>query len=352
MVFLVDSYTLFSGGEPPVVSPFPLSLSMTNPDAETGDTTGWTQDFGSNFGVGTSSPYVGTYKFVMSLNDAYAEVHHDFIDIPADAQASVDEGIISLNFDIWRTDFTDTDEMRVRMEFYDAISGGGNCIGIRSANQWSSANETWTNSPYTWEVPPGTRSFAAYMFGRRITGTELSCYWDNIAYELVDDTGIASEQVYTDRGATDLTGWTVTAGSGQPSNTNTWSEWGFDGIHGGSQAAYTIYKDIAVSGLSAAAQAAIAGGTATIHLHRYAWNENADDQSRTFIQCLASSSPVTTIQDAATTTNWLTLPDVLQDANATMDSSTDTIRINHDFARVDGTVLDAQVAFIDVWIEY
>lgn len=351
MPFLINPF-IFGAGEPPAPNIFPLSLSMTNPDAETGDTTGWTQDFGANFGVGTSSPYAGTYKFIMSTDDAYAEVHHDFIDIPAEAQTDVDSGIVSLNLDIWRTDFTDTDEMRVRMEFYDAVSGGGNCIGIRSTNQWSDANETWTNSPYTWEVPPGTRSFAAFMFGRRVTGTELSCYWDEISYELVDNTAVVSETVYTDRGGTDLTGWTVDLGAGQPPSLNTWSEWGWTGIYGGSQVEYAIHKDIAVSSLSAAAQSAIAGGTATIHLHRYAWNENADDESRTFIECLASSTPVTTIQDAAVPTNWLILPDVLQDASATMDSSTDTIRINHDFDRVDGTVLDAQVAFIHVWIEY
>ena len=331
-------------------------LPFTNPGAETGDTTGWTQRVGTNFvsaSGGTSGTHSGSKKFILSTTDGDSEVFATALDAPAGALSYIDAGQVAASFSFWHGHFHDADTGYARLEFFSGAGATGDFLGARSSGALAGPDDGWAQFADTYVVPPGTRSFILYIFGYRssIGGTELSFYWDDVQ-PLTLNIGYHSERVYSAR--TDTSGWTVDTGSGQPTNVNG-SSWSFPGIAAGSQAAYAIHKDIAVSSLSAAAQAAISAGTATLHLHRYAWDTNGDDKTRTRCICRSSGADVATVQDAAATTQWggsFANVDILRDATVAVPSTTDTFRFRLDYTRVDGTVLDARVSFPFVWLTW
>ena len=331
--------------------------AFTNPGAETSDTTGWTQTFGANFGVMTATadatpPKTGTYIFVCSTSGAYSEVRPVIIDVPSGLNTQVDAGEIEVDFALWRNDFsTDADTARVRLEFYDAAAGAGNFLGARATSDLGTANGQWIHEAITVNLPPDTRSVIAYVAGTRDGGTQLSFFFDDVQPLLFFESEETSEMVYASDG-TDNTGWIVDTGTGQPTVDSSWSPWTYSGIHPGSQVSYAIHKDVLVSSLSAAAQAAIAVGDATLHLYREAWNENADDQSRTAVVTEDGGVDLDTIEDAAATTDWGTVNNVLRDASGAVDANTDTFRILHQYTRIDGTVLDAAVGRVYVWLTW
>lgn len=333
-------------------SAYPMTVAFGNPGAETGDTSNWTQTVGTGFDVQTGDPYSGTYSFVLSTDSEFAEVKADPLDVPSAAETDIDAGTVRVRFGVYRQDYTgDLDYGRARMEFFDDAEGAGNFLGAYTTNVWDQRN-SYAISQYTWNVPPGTRSVVLYIWGQRLAGTELSFYWDDVQDLSYTNDGNC-EYVYADRGA-DITGWTVNTGTGQPVVNTSWSEWAWPGITPGSQSSYNILKDIDITTLSAAAQAAIAAGTATLHLHRYAWNQNDDDKSGTHIYCLDSGgSIVATAEDAAAaSTNWGNVIDVVQNETVAIPTTTTDIRVRHRFDRVDGTVLDAVVGFVGVWITW
>lgn len=329
------------------------SANFTNPDAETGDLTGWTQRIGTQMAVNTTGPHSGTYKFVGSNNEDTMEASNTPLDLPSGALTAVDAGTVRATLSYWSRNNADGDHGYARLEFFGSTGGSGTYLGSRTGTDLSGG--TWTQQTENFVVPPGTRSVVLYMFGRRSTigGTELSFYWDDIQPLVLND-GYHNATVYTSRGS-DGSGWTVDTGTGQPTSVGG-SPWNWPGLAAGSQAAYAIHKDIAVSSLPAAAQAAIAAGTATLHLHRYAWDTNGGDKTRTRCICRASGVDVATVQDASATTQWSTsvgIPvDFLLDATVSVPNTTDTFRVRLDYTRVDGTVLDARVSFLHVWLTW
>jgi len=332
---------------------YPYALTITNPGAETGDTTGWTHSFGAGFFVSTSNQvswaFDGTYHFRLSSSDQFAEVYATPINIPSEREADCDAGLLQFSFTYkYGNDSGGIDWGRNRVEFWSGANGTGTFLGQRTSNQQhNSSFPSEIYGPVERNVPPNTRSIVIYMFGFRTSGTELSFYFDSLSMGLIKN-GSKIESIYKDRGV-DTSGWTVDTGTGQPVSDNTWSNWGWPGITPGSQAAYAIRKDVTPS---SAALTAIAAGGVTLSLQRYAWNENADDTSRTYVQCLDNTDAVVaTVQDAASNTNWSVI-DVKNPATVSVPTSTVKFRVRHSFARVDGTVLDAAVGFMDVYLTW
>lgn len=333
------------------------SLPFTNGNAEAGNTTGFTQRIGSTFAASTSGPHAGTYKFVLGTADSACEVvanPSSPFDVPSGAFSMIDAGHASLNFSFWAGHFHDFDNGAGRVEFFDSTGGAGNFLGARTSNLTSTPADSWALSSNDWPIPAGTRSFVVYFFGSRNTGggTELSYYLDDIQPLVISSVTGHIEKVYACRGS-DGSGWTVDTGTGQPTSA-AGSQWSWPGLAAGSQVAYSIHKDIAVSSLSAAAQAAIAAGSATLHLHRVAWDTNHGDKSRTRIICRAAGVAVATVQDAAATTQWGNAgsADFLLDGTVAVPNTTDTFRVQLDYTRIDGTVLDARISFLNSWITW
>ncbi len=333
---------------------YPYSLPITNPGAETGDTTGWAHTFGAGIGVNSaltaSRGFDGTYHFILSTSDPFVEVVN-YVDIPSQYHADIDDGIVEAQ-SFYKRLVQPDDGGRGRLEFWSAAAGGGVFLGQTTTafqNNNSTPAPLFTNTPRV--VPPGTRSIGIFFFGLRQTGTELSYYFDSVAVELQIN-GTHNENIYAAKGE-DPSGWTVATGSGQPPSTVSWSNWGWRGIYGNSQAAYGIYKEFTPS---ADALAAIAANSASMALRRYAWNENGDDTSRSWLEARdGSNAVVATVQDAAANTNWGTIIDtlsVMTSGSAAIPTTAVKFRMNHTFGRVDGTVLDAQIAFVHAWMSW
>lgn len=336
---------------------YPYSFTLTNPGAETGDATGWTTLTGTGVFASTSNQatygFSGTYHFRLDANAAFAESRHPYQDIPSSHFTDVDAGsvAVTLSYRYAGPGPGSEDPGRFRLEFYSGTGGSGVFLGQTTSDSLIGAGSGFNNT-LTSLLPPGTRSVALFAWGTRTSGTELSFYFELTTLTL-SSSASRRENLYAMRGS-DASGWTVVSGSGQPPSDNTWSDWGWGGIYGNSQAAYEIYKEITPS---AAALAQIAAGAVSAGLRRYAWNENDDDQSRTYIKCLNSSNTVlATAQDAASPTDWNTTVNVklATDSGMTVSVPTTTtkFRVGHQFARVDGTVLDAAVGFVDAYLTW
>ena len=330
-------------------------LGLTNGDAETGDTTGWSLSVGVNFavsgGLTNRFPNGGTYAFIASTNGNVQVIDADAVDIPGGFTDAVDDGNAELKVSYLHASFSDGDWGCCRVQFYDAVSGGGNLIGVKHGLHNGGG---WISTPYNRLVmiPPGTRSVVFSLICDRTSGTENSFYFDDVTLG-IRDTSRNCEILYVDDG-TDITGWTVTTGSGQPQTTGAWSPWGFDNIYGQDGTAYACNKEITPS---SAALTAIAAGGVKLFLDRIAWNENGDDRSRTYVECLDSGDSVlATLEDAASATNWGTAIDFMSDGDKPdqLEVPTGTVkfRYGHDFERADGTVIDAGIGFVDVRLEW
>jgi hypothetical protein len=160
---------------------YPYSLTVTNPGAETGDTTGWTNVTGTLVAqpaAGGYGPHSGTY-FFKSGASAATECYQD-VAVPVDAEADVDAALISAVFTAWQSGYTDADKGRMRISFRDA--GGATLASWDGPDVDGTA--TWLEQIITAPVPPLTRTIRLTLIGTRAAGTSLDAYWDDISLGL------------------------------------------------------------------------------------------------------------------------------------------------------------------------
>ncbi len=134
---------------------------ITNPDAETGDLTGWTQDIGLMLAT-TASPHSGTYKFEADqLNTRYFQD----ITVPSADESEVDSG-----------------DYAVRIKWYQR--GGALNFGMMGFTfldgasaeldeEWKSSGRglnNWTQREFTLIPPSGTRKVRIWMESRGNAG--------------------------------------------------------------------------------------------------------------------------------------------------------------------------------------
>ncbi|MCP3868317.1 MAG: hypothetical protein GY703_09535 [Gammaproteobacteria bacterium] len=192
------------GIDTPALPALEIEHSITNPDAETGDTTGWTAETSYGLTVKTTGVHSGSYSFVGGNNSgtsAYTTMS-SVIDLDADGVdlTAVDAGEADAELDYWQDSFSgDTDSGRGGVLFLNASD-----VEIsRSWNSWSSANG-WVNRVDKHAIPPLTRKMRVLLGCDRDTGTQCSAYFDdvvictiinsgrlnnNLRFELYSDTG-------------------------------------------------------------------------------------------------------------------------------------------------------------------
>ena len=101
------------------------SANFTNPDAEAGSITGWTQRIGVHMGVNTTGVHSGTYKFVGSTDEDTMEASNTALDLPSGSLTAVDAGTVRAALSYWTKNNTDTDYGRARLEFFGSTGGTG-----------------------------------------------------------------------------------------------------------------------------------------------------------------------------------------------------------------------------------
>jgi hypothetical protein len=151
-------------------------LNLINPDAETGDLTGWTNEVGAMI-TSTGDAHSGTYKFHGgTVADSTARQNVSLLYNGLDA-TMIDQGLCILYMDAWVSSWSgDTDYVRFGFRFKDA---GGSQI---NSTEYSPTHnyDSWTFKSWSVNVPVNTRSVDVLMIFHRYQGTSNNAYVDDI----------------------------------------------------------------------------------------------------------------------------------------------------------------------------
>lgn len=160
----------------------PIAHAITNPDAETGDTTGWTVELGS-IGVRTASPspYAGSYYFKGGSTSEFKARHATDIDLVADGvtAALIDAGSCAFKLEWWQASYAGSDRGEMMVRFLDAASALMSEVG--AGLEATLPAQVWELRSMAPRIPVGCRYVQVVMHGKRYAGTALDAYFDDIS---------------------------------------------------------------------------------------------------------------------------------------------------------------------------
>ena len=176
---------------------YPLSLPLVNPGAENG-VTGWTSYSGGAPGVltnpgagsgGDGLTHSGTYSFVATTNGTSA-IWGQTVAVPADQWGDIDAGLYWVSGRVWlKTWPGDEDYGRLNVMCLDAT---GKTIAMASS-RWICGSDTWREEAAVCAVPVGTRQIMIQTESVRVSGTELSVYFDDFTLQLIAPPNLARD---------------------------------------------------------------------------------------------------------------------------------------------------------------
>ena len=152
-------------------------LTVTNGDAETGDTTGWTMVTGTLSSVtsrGGVSPSFGS-RFFWGGDGATTE-HYQEVSLPSELEVDIDSGIMSAVVSGQFAGYTDNDTGTISVTFYDSTSGS---LGTTEPH-YTDGMSIWGQRSVYVSVPAEARTLRITIKGDRNTGTACDCYFDEI----------------------------------------------------------------------------------------------------------------------------------------------------------------------------
>lgn len=159
----------------------PTPLAITNPGAETGDTTGWTSTTGTLGVLGSPTlPHTGSYYFTGGSGNATTIAHQD-IAVPTGLESAVDAGTISADLSWWQNSFAGNDQGKMQLQFFDGsmVQQGSTVNGVLAAPV------SWTNySLASTVVPATTRTLRIIQVMVRNAGAYNDAYIDDISLSL------------------------------------------------------------------------------------------------------------------------------------------------------------------------
>lgn len=230
----------FGGGAPPT---YPVTLTVTNPGAETGNTTGWTASATllsiNTTGGGWVGPHSGSRYFSFDTSASGSSAYQD-ITIPTAQEADVDTGLIAFWLRAWRA--TDTDDWaRWQIIAYDASNVE---LARMTPPEQKGPNATWVQYSNFLRLPALTRKVRILMEGTVKSGSFLDAYFDDVEAWLDTYSGTITSYANTlgtgNRTGTITTSLTViTAGGGAASGLVDGSQadsfWWNNGTNNGTQ---------------------------------------------------------------------------------------------------------------------
>ncbi len=276
-------FTYSTGGTPPG-GPAPLPdvpLTLINPDAETGDTTGWTVTEGT-FTVNSSnpSPIQGTYYFYGGDASPASRMHQD-VAIPSGNWSEVDSGERAIRLSWEQRNFNGFDEGTVVVRFLDAAD---QLIGSSYEYLWSRA-AAWTSRSFVLDAPPLTRKVQVELRAFRTGGTANNAYFDELSLDLVarSDRRQALALQNADAEAGNTSGWTNESGGFVVSSSAQRPVQGDYFFYAGSDSKETIYQDVAIPSDQ---HASVDLGNREIALSWWQSSFNGNDTGRAILQFL------------------------------------------------------------------
>lgn len=153
-------------------------LVITNFDAETGDTTGWTNVTGGMAVRSASpSPYEGSFYFFGGAN-AFTEEYQD-VAVPVAEETNVDAGTAVLNLQWRQSSFAADDQANVKVEFFDIGMGS---LGTNAGpGLLATTASIWTlRNIFGLSVPVNTRFVRIILEFNRTAGGNNDGYIDFI----------------------------------------------------------------------------------------------------------------------------------------------------------------------------
>lgn len=158
------------------------TLTVTNGDAETGDTTGWTVT-SAGWQAATVNdtvhpgPYEGTFYFYAGAVASTA-MHQDLA-VPAAAEADIDAGKGGFAFIHWRANtYSNTDYPKVRFRFLDGV---GTEVGVSHTVECHTDTGVWRSFELKAPVPVGARTIRLELDCDRTSGSQANGYLDAIS---------------------------------------------------------------------------------------------------------------------------------------------------------------------------
>ena len=158
--------------------------SITNPGAETGDTTGWANETGA-LGVrpsGSPVSYEGSYHFFGGTS-AITIASSTTVDLIADGVLAVDidAGSVIIKTGYQQASFSGSDSGKLGIRFLD---GSDVLISeIYNTLQATSPSQTWDNRIDSHTIPATTRKIKVLIYCDRNAGTNNDAYFDAITVE-------------------------------------------------------------------------------------------------------------------------------------------------------------------------
>jgi hypothetical protein len=166
--------------DPEAVSSF--SVTLTNPGAETGNTTGWTNELGA-LGVRSSGPgaYDGTYYFFGGTSaETRARQRVDIVAAGLDS-GDIDNGRSYADLSAWMAGFpVDNDEGEIGIRFLNAAQATISTVYSGLVNR----TDTWVLVDLRNIIPVGTRYIDVLLHAKRFSGTNNDAYFDDINLDL------------------------------------------------------------------------------------------------------------------------------------------------------------------------
>lgn len=159
---------------------------ITNPGAETGSMTGWTQDSGGPASAintaysgtgGAPGPRSGSYYFVAAAS-ATSSVFSQIVNVPSEYHSDIDAGLIAVELTAYNAGYlSNTDTGSLILECQD--SGGSVLASYSAINLAVSVDLTWYKRAAKIAAPSGTRKIRVGTTNTRNLGTVLDSYWDD-----------------------------------------------------------------------------------------------------------------------------------------------------------------------------
>lgn len=160
------------------------AITLTNPGAEAGSSTGWTNETGgiSERTSNPPGPHSGTYYFFGGANAASrARQRIDLVAATGLTGTRIDAGDLWAIVDWWQSNFSaaDADTGGLGLRFLD---GSSTLISENLAAALDMTPElTWIPRSYGLLIPTGTRYIDVLYDATRASGTNLDTYVDDIA---------------------------------------------------------------------------------------------------------------------------------------------------------------------------
>lgn len=156
------------------------ALTLTNPGAEAGNTSGWTVESGG-FGTRTAgpSPYAGTRYF--TAGTSVNSLARQRLDLAAQgvSTSDIDAGLVAVVLSVQSASYDENDPGSIGFRALDASLA--TLVEHIPTNRWVLPVQTWKERKVRLMLPSGTRHLDVLLRSTRTSGTANDSYWDDAA---------------------------------------------------------------------------------------------------------------------------------------------------------------------------